>query len=474
MSSGDIFALRKQEGHAAEALEMARSEYKQNADDIWLVRAYAWVLYDHAKKIVDDHEDKQLSPAALSAKLSPVMREFAKIAAPLRKDSAFSQMLRLAGKVSRDWQQFLGFAHWAGIADFSDDDNRPFVNDQGKTIDSLEKRFVRAICRESVARLSDPQSDQKMVAWGLSILEQALLEEPNDQWLNFNQSKVHLARGETDLAIKRLLPVLHRQSRLAWPWVLLGEILEVTRPVDSLTCFAHATELAREEQEVAKVRIHLAQRLSVLGRFGEAARQADLALKYREQHGYKVPQELQQLVASDWYQKAVAENSLQRLKNVDTSTKELLQQLDQKSLTFTSGVIDHINVEKALSYVATGITTGFGLLHRKFPQIEGLAPGTMVEVGVAEPEGPPLDWRLSNATVLPGLCETLSGSLERQEGKDFAFIRTGHEEVFVPPSLARDFSAGQSHDVTCLAIRRTNKQGKTGWRVVHFIERSNY
>ena len=468
MSSSEIFALRKK-GCSAEALEMARSEYPENAGDIWFLRAYSWVLYDHAKKLVDSYEAKQLSPAALTGKLSPYMREFAKIGSPLRKDSAFSQMLRLAGKVSNDWQQFLGFARWAGVNDFSEDDKAPFVNEQGKTIDSLQKRFTRAICREAVTKAADSRSNQELVEWGLTILGQTLLKEPNDQWLNYYQSKLHLAHGETNLAVKRLLPVLHRQSRAAWPWALLGEILEATRPESALNCYAQATQLAREEQEVAKVRIHLSQRLSLAGRFNEAAQQASLALKYREQHSYKVPQELQQLLDSDWYQQAVANNSLQRLQHVDESTKALLRELDQKTLTYTPGVIDNINAEKALSYVATGANTGFGLLHRKFPLIAELAPGTLVEVGSAEPQGPPLDWRRLEASVLPGLCEALSGNLIRREGKDLTFVSTTGEKISVPPKLAKEFSAGKRYDVSCLAIRRTNRQGITGWRAVNLI-----
>ncbi len=246
MSSNEIFALRKQD-RSTEGLEMARAEYPKNASDIWLLRAYAWVLYDHVKKLVDSYEAKKLPPGALTVQLTPYMREFAKIASPLRRDSAFSQMLRLAGKVSKDWQAFLGFARWAGVSDFSDEDKASFVNDQGKTIDSLQKRFTRAICRETVTKATEPQSDQALSEWGMGILEQALRDEPSDQWLNYYQSKLHLAHGEADLAIKRLAPVLHRQSRAAWPWALLADILEGTRPDDALTCYTHAAQLAREE-----------------------------------------------------------------------------------------------------------------------------------------------------------------------------------------------------------------------------------
>ena len=468
MSASEIRALRKQ-GRSAEALEMARAQYPQNETDIWFLRAYAWPLYDHASKIVDAYETKELSAATLNRQLSPYMLEFSRMAHPLRKDSAFSQMLRLAGKVSKDWQDFLHFARWAGINDFSDEDKASFVNDQGKTVDSLQKRFTRAICRETEARAAESQSDQELIKWGLGILEQALQDEPNDQWLNYYQSKLHLADGEADLAIKRLVPVLRRQSRAAWPWALLGEILEAARPEDALTCYTHATQLAREEQEVARVRIHLAQRLSLVGRFNEAAQQASLAQKYREKHGYKVPHELQQLLESDWYLQVVASESLQNLSKVEAEAKALLQELDRRNITYTKGVIDHINTERALSYVATTANTGFGLLHRKFPKLAELPAGTLVEVGCAEPEGPPLDWRLSQAKVLPGLCETLSGRLKRNKGKDFAVIRTNEGEIYVPSSLAKAFSPGHQYDVSFLSIKRTDKQGKTGWRVVKFI-----
>lgn len=69
-----------------------------------------------------------------------------------------------------------------------------------------------------------------------------------------------------------------------------------------------------------------------------------------------------------------------------------------------------------------------------------------------------------------GLCETFSGSLERREGKGFAFISTNLEDIFVPPTLAKEFALGQRYEVSCLAIRRTKKQGKTGWRAANFIE----
>lgn len=461
----EILALRKQ-GRSDEALEMARAEFPEHKDDIWFLRAYAWSLYDQAKTLVDRYEAKQLSGRALSGEFAPCMNEFADMADPLRGDVAFSQILRLAGKVSRDWDDFLLFARWAGTGSFSADDEKPFVTDDGKTIDCLKVRFTRAICRETAARASDGLTDAELIGWGEGVLEQALQASPNDQWFNYYRSKLHLARGERDQAIKRLMPVLQRQSRAAWPWALLADIIEPTQPEDALTCLIHATRLAHKEQEVGKVRIRLANRLARANRFDEAARQADLAAEYRAHNGYRVPQELQQLLASDWYTRVHAAGTSRDLPKVDVAAQQLLCELDPQPLAYTVAVIENINVAKSLSYAATGASTGFVLKYSRFPNVANLAVGTVIEVGHVEDDGQARDWRPSALEVIPGLYEAVSGTLERVEGKPFAFIRGPQNDVFVPPSLAQRFAPGSSSDVTCKAVWRTSEKGKTGWRAI--------
>lgn len=468
MGSKDVFALRKS-GQAAEALELARAEYPDHSGDLWFLRAYGWVLYDLANKTVVDFESKRIPASALSLQLIPCLREFATIGEALRGDTTFSQMLRLATKVSKDLPEFLRFARWMGVESFSNEDRTPFVNGEGKTIDSLERRYKRAICREVISLAADPDADRQLVQWGLGIIEQALKEQPNDQWLNYYQSKLHLARGETDAAIRRLAPVLRRQPRAAWPWALLGEILEVTRPRNALTCLAHATQLAREEVEVAKTRIRLARHLAAAGRFDEGARQVALALEFRERNGFRIPEDLAQLAAADWYRQAYLSGSLRAIPDQSGAARSLLKELDRVSLTYASGVIDHINDARAFSYVATGPHTGLALKHRQFPNVVSLPPGTLLDVGRAEPDGPPLDWRLSEAAELPQLCEVRVGRLTRPEGKDFAFVEADGERIFVPPVQASAFEPGEPREVRCLAIRRANRDGKVGWRAIRFF-----
>lgn len=460
MGSREIFALRKQ-GRSDEALEMARAEFPENKDDIWFLRAYAWPIYDRAKALVERYETKQLPASKLFGEFESYMNEFADMADPLRGDLAFSHMLRLAGKVSKDWRDFLLFARWAGLDSFSEDDEKPFVTEDGRTVDSLKARFTRAICCETAARAKDGQTDPELIEWGEGILAQALEAHPDDQWLNYYQSRLHLKKGEQDLALKRLMPVLRRQARAPWPWGLLGQILETTRQDDALVCLIQAVQLAREEQQIAQVRIRLASLLARQERFDEAAKQVELAARYRAENKARVPQALQQLLASDWYKLVEAAGSFRQLPKVGSEARKLLQSLDQQDLTYTLAVIDNINGAKALSYAATGADSGFVLLHKCFPEVAEVPKGAVIEVGHAGTEA--RDWRPSAVVAIPKFYEVIAGTLERPEHKPFAFIRSVQGDVFVPPLLAQQIAANQSFQVVCKAIWRKNKSGKIGW-----------
>ena len=471
MDSKEIFALRKQ-GQQKEALEMARSEFSKCKDDIWLSRAYGWALYDHVKQIVDKYDNNQLSASTMSYQISPYMKEFSNIASPLRGDSAFSQILRLANKVSRDWKDFLLFARWAGTESFSDQDKLPFVNNQGRKIDSLQKQFTRAICRETVTLSSMPNSDHSLIEWGQQILKDNLEIDPNDKWLNYYQSKLYLNLKELDQAITYLTPVLRQQPNVAWTWSLLGTILENDRPEDAITCLTHATQLAREEQEIANTRINLAHLLALSKRFEESAYQAKSALQYREDNKYKTPSKLAQLLSSDWYQETIQNKKEKPLAKANKEARSLLQSLECQSLTYIPGVIESINQKKALSYIAIDSNNGRPLYHQEFPEIAQLLPGTIIEVGRAINDGPLLDWRETSDCSLSGFCKTFSGVVERHEGKPFAFLRTNNntDNVFIPPDMAHDFLPGEHYSKTCIALHRANKQGKIGWRVARFLD----
>lgn len=463
MGSKEIFALRKQDTN--QALAMARNKFQNNNNDIWFIRAYAWCIFDQVKLIVQNYENTHLSGFQLSNQISPFMREFANIGFPLKGDMCFSQMLNLANKVSRGWNEFLSFAYWAGLDCFSDDDKKPYTTENGNTIDSLQLRYLRSIIREISIHQDNLTSE--MLQWGENVVKMALDLNPNDQWIYYYQSRIYLNGGNFDLAIKSLMPVIHRQKNAYWVWGLLASILENTQTDNSLICYIYATQLSKSEQELAKLRITLAKKLANYGRYEESSFQIQKALEYRQNNHFQIPEDLLQLQNSNWYQEIISNNKTKKCQDVKEQAQSLLFLLDKENISIQYGVIEHHNKEKKIAYIVAGVDDGLVISYKKYPDIRKLPVGTIMEISFSKfnPKNP-LSIKVSDKKEIQGLCQLFTGELNKISDKNFAFIKSGNESVFVAPYFAESYQSDMTYKVQCKAIKGKNKQGKIGWRAV--------
>lgn len=469
MSSQQITALRKQ-GQWPQALELARTSFATDQQDIWLLRAYGWVLHDQVKSLRQEYDSGKLGEADFSDQMTQSMREFARFGHAFRGDLLFSRMVSHAVSASKIWKEFLGFARWAGLDSFRAEDQIPYTPPAGRAVDSLVLRFVRAVGRCTVELRDSQGIKPDWLTWGQGVFDQALRNHPGDQWLNYYRSRLLLAQGETDQALKHLLPIVQRQSNAAWPWALLGEVLDGTDAQQALICDAYACELAREEQMVARVRIRLAHRLAGLRRYDEAAEQIQRALVCRENNGWRIPAELQQLASAPWFQSAVDTQCCKPMASVRDQVNDLLRQLSQSRLEYRVGMIDHVNAEKNLSYVLTAPGSGFILPHRKFPGVAALTPGALLEIGFVAGNQHPLGWKPTDQTEIPGLCQRMEGQIQRMDGKPFAFLRASGMQAYIPPQLLSQLAVTVDR-ASCLAGPSVDKKtGKPGWRVLRWTD----
>lgn len=65
--------------------------------------------------------------------------------------------------------------------------------------------------------------------------------------------------------------------------------------------------------------------------------------------------------------------------------------------------------------------------------------------------------------------EQFEGKLEREFGKNFAFIKDNNTIIYVPPSWAKHFNEGQIYNVQCLVVESYNNNGSLGWEVLDII-----
>ncbi len=464
-----VTTLRKA-GRLDEALALAMPALAAAPEDLWLRRAVGWLFYDLIKRDVEGFGAGRVSRGQLIAHLNEWLREYARGGKADCPGLLHSLLLTQVLKVNKEWPRFLAFARWWDPACLRPEDREPFELDNGKTVASLELRLVYAIGR-AVSSGSEHQ-DPNLVAWGAALLDSALEAHPNDQWLHYYTSKRLIDLGQTAEAREHLLPVLRRQRQASWAWALFGRTWEIEDPGKAITCYFRAIQVAGKDVEVVGTRVQLAALLAEAERYAEATVQVRAAIQCREKNDYRIPQGLAVLAASDWYQRYADLPNLTREPDVAQGADALVFGAAAADLVYRLGVIDNQNPEKALAHVVFGLDDGAILFYRSMKGVSKLAVGTCVEVGVVKGETRPVSYRLSEKTMIPGLCERFEGELSQRPGQIFAFvIADGGGRIFVHPSLARELDGLVGHRVSCRAVVGKDKQGKPGWRAVS-VDRS--
>ncbi len=464
-----ISELRK-EGRLDEALAVAEPALAETQDNIWLNRASGWLFYELIKRDINAFGEGRISRPELIAHLDAWLRQYARGGKADCPGLLHSLMLTQVVKVDREWPRFLGFVRWWDPSLFRPEDREGFTLDNGKTVASLEMRVVYAVARAVSAGQGDQKPD--LIAWGSQLLDATLESHPNDQWLHYYKSKQLTDLGRASEARGHLLPVLRRQRQATWAWALFGSTWKMEDPDKAITCYFRALQVARKDVEVLATRVHLADLLAKAERYAEAAAQVRSALECRAANGYRIPQDLSQLAASDWYRRYSALPNVTREPDVSQAADELLFGADAGDLKYRLGVIDNHNTDKALAHVVFDADDGTILLYRAMKGISKLAVGTCVEVGFVNGENRPVTYRRSEHTTIPGVCGWFEGDFSQQPGQVFAFIITKDgERIYVHSSLMEKLQGNSGDKVSCHAVIGKNKQGKPGWRAVSIEQR---
>jgi tetratricopeptide (TPR) repeat protein len=467
--SQEIFQLRKEQ-RLEEALIKARTAFESTPQDIWVQRAYGWVLYDLLKREIESFQVTSNDVAHLAARLDSMIREYRQFGASIRPDLLHSQILTLILKVSREWPRFLDFARWWDPTAFRPEDRQPYQPPGGREIPSLGIRYAYAVGREALHHAANLNPD--IIRWAEGQVDSALAQSANDQWLHYYKSQFLLNRNQNAEAEVHLLPVLRRQSQAAWVWSLYGHIQEQSNPGKAIICYQRAAQVARQPQEVGNTRISLARLLHEHGRDEEAAVQVREALAYRTSANYRIPEQLAKLSNSEWYRILAERSDLPAEPDVAAAAQEIVSAGSRARLVYRVGVIDNHNGEKALAHVAFALGDGSVLLYSKFNGIERREVGTLVEVGFIEGDSRAEDWRETGSTSIPGFVDRISGSVQRCDGHDYGFMSSsaGSVRVFIPPYLMAAAPPEIKEVASCVAVMSTDKKGKKGWKALRWVE----
>lgn len=139
------------------------------------------------------------------------------------------------------------------------------------------------------------------------------------------------------------------------------------------------------------------------------------------------------------------------------------------------------NHNDSYSYVRTSTNRSdtFNIPHRLFPQVQELPIGTVIKAECGIDEFGKIrkikSYEQCSEKELDILFETFEGKLEREFGKDFAFIKSYDGiDIYVPPSWAKYFGVGEKYNVYCLAVQSLDNKGKLGWEALEVFEITSF
>jgi tetratricopeptide (TPR) repeat protein len=461
----DISQLRKS-GHLEEALSKAREFFAADPNDIYLQRAYGWVIYDLVKQEILLFEQGKSSSSKVTNRLNEWLSDYKKFGAHERPGMLHSLLLIQVLKASKVWANFLEFAQWWDPEYCRPEDKKPYKTDNGKLLPSTEMRLFYAIGREA----SNPtnNSPKQLLAWAEQQLQAGLAIAPNDQWLHYYKSKQLLDKGKIAEAREWLMPVVRRQQNAAWVWTCLGKTFEPSQADKAIICYFRAVQVAVKPQDVAKTRIALARLLAAVEKFDDATVQVLKALEYRSQNNLSTPQTLMQMASTDWFTSRTTNRAcLPKEPDVSDVAYAMVFGDTPDNVIYRLGVIDNQNLEKGLAHVAFSINEGIVLPYRLFKGISDRKLGEIIEVGLVNDNRRAITWSASETITLKGFFRKFSGKLTTRAGQPFGFIITDdNERIFVHPNLLGKSAFPEGASITCRAVMGKDKQGKQGWRAL--------
>lgn len=378
MPGAEIKALREA-GQLLEALDMAKSEYQESPEDSWALNSLVWVYDAICKKnaeegnldafresfndivslkVLDSNDILNNSlcwrflslTKTISSKLKDneiqdagnILFSLAKELHPQIPSKQYSILLQAFLKLKEKWNGFYGFFEWWGFRNFTEEDYESRRLSNGKTMMSVaEEAFLAS---SKCLLIKKNVDDIKTL---ISELEYVNEKYPRMTYIGYYLGKLLLCIGDRNNALDKLLPFAKKKKDEFWIWQLLSE----TQNDDNirLACLMRAEKCRTQNDYLVNVRQALAEELIKQGDYETAKKQIEKLVLARSNNNWKLPDEVQSWIRSDWYNKPIDKS---KAINIDymTITNDLLF----SDMEEFQAIVSFVNVEKKIATVITG------------------------------------------------------------------------------------------------------------------------
>jgi tetratricopeptide (TPR) repeat protein len=310
MTWANVKALRDS-GRFQEAVDQGLQELVDNPDDFKLRTQIDWAFYGLVKtltsSVVTMLKASHPVPVPVIDQIRKELRRFAK--QPKRRpDNALANIIRELCKIAPHFPTFPGFMRWVGIDGLSTEDWQYSQRDESR-FPPIALGGARALAKWVKASPDATTEDIDLaIEWITRIRPVA---EGNDAlWLDwdlvFLLRRVHRHADAASI----LGSVIKAKRNEFWVWAEAARLYAEDQPDLALACACRALECGSDPKFTVNVHRELAQMLAERGDYSQASRELATAISLRQEQGWGIDKELQELISRSWYDPAAldAEN----------------------------------------------------------------------------------------------------------------------------------------------------------------------
>ena len=296
----------------------------------------------------------------------------------------------------------------------------------------------------------------------LPVLSQIVEDYPQFQYPAYFNAKLLLALGDKDNMLESLLPFAKKKRNDFWVWEILAEAFS-SDPEKVFACYCKALSCKSPDEMLVSLRQKMARLLIARKLYNEARTEIDLLVHARTEHGFKIPAEVTNWQAMDWYKTAVQSKSNFGFYKAYLPIAEALLFSDVPE---ESVIVEFVNADKKiLNFIASETKFGFLKYDRFFSDVkvgdtltvrfQGGAKESMYQLYTAI--------KVNDEAFKKQFMKELQGFVRIPAGKPFGFM----DDVFIHPSLVTKYKLTDGMQFTGKAIKSYNQEKKQwGWKLL--------
>ena len=500
MPAKEIKELR-QSGKLEEALIMAKAELESQPDNIWAKRNISWVYYDYLKQNLDANnldifsfylseisklqlpaEEKMLfdnvswligslvfktlgNPNFHYAKLFQVY-EIVKTFSFSKPSEGYSFLFKALHKFLKEGHNYIQFADWWDFENFREEDFQKDKLENGREIMAIVEQAYIAYAKHLLPKHN---TDGELIfdkEKALSFIEKlTLLEEkhPQYQYPPYFKAKLLLALGDKDHMLESLLPFAKKKRNEFWVWEILADAFS-NDPEKVFACYCKALSCKSPEEMLVGLRQKMAGLLIDRKNYNEAKTEIELLVKSRNEHTYRIPNEVINWQSQEWYSKAsvLRSNNDFYKKYIPEAESILYYDIPEETI-----IVEFVNSDKKiLNFIASESKFGFLKYDRFFKDVN-IGDTLRVRFQSGSNEGMHQLYtaiKIDDDSIKKQFLKEVDGIVRIQSGKPFGFLN----DIFIHPSLVTKLKLEDGMNFKGNAMKFYNKDKKIwSWKLIN-------